>query len=81
MVVGEKPTLLGHTYDFFEEAESNLVVLDPAPEFAEQEVFGWGKVIGGMRKSRFIGRLKTSFATLMTSAVYNLIRMSRLAAA
>jgi len=46
-----------------------------------EEVFGWGKVIGGMRKSRFIGRLKTSFATLMTSAVYNLIRMSRLAAA
>jgi transposase len=46
-----------------------------------EEVFGWGKVVGGLRKSRFIGRVRTSFATLFVSAAYNLLRMSRLAAA
>jgi len=46
-----------------------------------EEVFGWGKVIGGIRKSRFIGRIKTSMTTLITSAAYNLLRMTRLAAA
>lgn len=46
-----------------------------------EEIFGWSKVIGGIRKSRFVGRLKTSLATLFVSAAYNLLRMSRLAAA
>ena len=46
-----------------------------------EEIFGWAKVIGGIRKSRFVGRLKTSFATVFVSAAYNLLRMSRLAAA
>jgi len=46
-----------------------------------EEIFGWAKVIGGIRKSRFIGQLKTSFATVFVSAAYNLLRMSRLAAA
>jgi transposase len=46
-----------------------------------EEVFGWGKVIGGMRKSRFVGLVRTSMATLITSGAYNLLRMVRLAAA
>jgi transposase len=46
-----------------------------------EEIFGWAKVIGGIRKSRFVGRLKTSVATIFVSAAYNLLRMSRLAAA
>ena len=46
-----------------------------------EEVFGWSKVIAGMRKSRFVGRVRTSMATLITSGAYNLIRMVRLAAA
>ena len=46
-----------------------------------EEIFGWAKVIGGIRKSRFVGRVRTSLATLLVSAAYNLLRMTRLAAA
>ena len=46
-----------------------------------EEIFGWEKVIGGIRKSRFVGLVKTSAATIMTSAAYNLLRMVGLATA
>jgi len=43
-----------------------------------EEVFGWGKVIGGIRKSRLVGRVKTSAATILVSAAFNLVRMVNL---
>ena len=43
-----------------------------------EEIFGWAKVIGGVRKTRFVGLMKTSAATTMVSAAYNLLRMARL---
>jgi hypothetical protein len=43
-----------------------------------EECFGWVKTIGGLRKSRFIGREKLDFQFVMTFAAYNLIRMRNL---
>jgi len=37
--------------------------------------FVWAKTIGGLRKSRLIGREKPDFRFMMTFATYNLIRM------
>lgn len=46
-----------------------------------EEIFGWMKTVGGMRKSRFIGIAKTQLAAHMVGAAYNLLRMARLQAA
>jgi transposase len=46
-----------------------------------EECFGWAKTIGGLRKSRFIGRDKLDFQFVMTFAAYNLIRMRNLGVA
>jgi len=43
-----------------------------------EQKFGWGKQIGGMRKSRFFGRKKTEAQGLIAMAAYNLIRICRL---
>ena len=43
-----------------------------------EECFGWAKNIGGLRKSRFIGREKLDFQFVLTFAAYNLIRMRNL---
>jgi len=46
-----------------------------------EEIFGWMKTVGGLRKSRFIGLVKTQLAAYMVGAAYNLLRMSRMQAA
>ena len=43
-----------------------------------EEIFGWLKTVGGMRKSRFRGRERTELQALLAGAAYNLMRMSRL---
>jgi IS5 family transposase len=43
-----------------------------------EECFGWTKTIGGLRKSRFIGREKLDFQFVMTFAADNLVRMRNL---
>ena len=43
-----------------------------------EEIFGWMKTVGGLRKSRFVGLHKTQFAAYMVGAAYNLLRMARL---
>ena len=43
-----------------------------------EEAFGWIKTIGGMRKSRFVGRAKTDWAFTFAAAAYNLVRLPRL---
>lgn len=43
-----------------------------------EEIFGWLKVIGGMRKSRFIGRARTQMAAYLSATAYNLLRLSKL---
>lgn len=43
-----------------------------------EEIFGWMKSVGGLRRSRFIGLAKTQFAAYMVGAAYNLLRMARM---
>jgi transposase len=43
-----------------------------------EEIFGWMKTVGGLRKSRFVGRAKTQLAAYMVGTAYNLLRMARL---
>ena len=45
-----------------------------------EEIFGWMKVIGGFRRTRYKGRLKTQFAAYLVGAAYNLLRMGKLVA-
>jgi hypothetical protein len=43
-----------------------------------EEIFGWGKTIGGLRRTRFRGRKRTQLAAYIIGAAYNLLRISRL---
>ena len=43
-----------------------------------EEAFGWIKTIGGMRKSRFVGRAKTDWAFTFAACAYNLVRLPKL---
>lgn len=45
-----------------------------------EEGFGWVKTIGGLRKSRFVGRDKTDWAFTLAVAAYNLVRLPKLLA-
>lgn len=40
-----------------------------------EESFRWLKTIGGLRKSRFVGRDKTDWAFTFAVAAYNLLRL------
>ena len=41
-----------------------------------EEVFGWSKTVGPLRKARFVGLAKVKAQTLFTFAAYNLTRMA-----
>ncbi len=41
-----------------------------------EEIFGWAKTVGGLRKARFVGLAKVSAQTAFTLAAYNLTRMA-----
>ena len=43
-----------------------------------EEIFGWLKTVGGLRKSRFIGQARTQIYAYFAAAAYNLLRISRL---
>lgn len=43
-----------------------------------EQVFGWLKTIGGLRKTRYKGRAKTQLYAFMAGAAYNLLRMTKL---
>jgi IS5 family transposase len=45
-----------------------------------EEIFGWMKTVGGLRKSRFVGIVRTQLAAYLVGAAYNLLRMARLQA-
>ena len=46
-----------------------------------EEIFGWGKTVGGLRKTRYRGRTKNSMWGHINAAAYNLVRLIRLAPA
>lgn len=41
-----------------------------------EEIFGWAKMVGGLRKAKFIGLAKVKAQTVFTLAAYNLTRMA-----
>jgi hypothetical protein len=43
-----------------------------------EEIFGWMKTIGGVRKTHYKGRARTQLAVWMVGAAYNLLRMAKL---
>jgi hypothetical protein len=43
-----------------------------------EEIFGWEKTVGNFRRTRFKGRARTSLASYLLGAAYNLLRMGRL---
>ena len=45
-----------------------------------EEIFGWAKTIGGLRKTRFKGRARTQLAAYIVGAAYNLLRIAKLVA-
>jgi IS5 family transposase len=45
-----------------------------------EEIFGWMKTVGGLRKTRYRGLDKVDFAGYLVGAAYNLVRLTRLVA-
>jgi transposase len=43
-----------------------------------EQIFGWKKTVGGLRKTRVRGMAKNQCQAYLTAAAYNLLRMSRL---
>ena len=43
-----------------------------------EETFGWTKMIGGLKRSRHVGRWKIYQQALVVNSAYNLLRMARL---
>lgn len=43
-----------------------------------EEIFGWLKTIGGLRKTRYKGRDRTQLAAYFVGAAYNLLRIAKL---
>ena len=43
-----------------------------------EEIFGWLKTVGGLRKSRYIGRARIAAPMLLGCAAYNLVRIGSL---
>lgn len=46
-----------------------------------EEVFGWAKTVGALRKLRYIGQARNALCVTLTAAAYNLVRMAKLEAA
>jgi Transposase DDE domain len=43
-----------------------------------EEIFGWLKTVGGLRRTRFKGRERTWMSSYFVAAAYNLTRVMRL---
>lgn len=46
-----------------------------------EEIFGWLKTVGGLRKTRYVGRWKTQLYAYAAGAAYNFLRLVNLEAA
>ena len=44
-----------------------------------EEIFGWGKTIGGLARAKLLGRWKIAQQALSVGAAYNLLRLVKLA--
>ena len=46
-----------------------------------EEIFGWMKTIGGLRKTRYRGKRRNRLWAYVNAAAYNLVRLVRMAPA
>ena len=46
-----------------------------------EEIFGWMKTVGGLRRTRYRGLEKTQMSAHLIGAAYNLLRIAKLQAA
>jgi IS5 family transposase len=46
-----------------------------------EEIFGWCKTVGGLRRTRYRGQRRTQMAAYLVGAAYNLLRISRITVA
>ncbi len=44
-----------------------------------EEIFGWLKTYGGLRKTRFVGQARVAMHAMLAASAYNLLRMAKLA--
>lgn len=44
-----------------------------------EEIFGWLKTYGGLRKTRFVGQARVALHATLAATAYNLLRMAKLA--
>ena len=45
-----------------------------------EQIFGWMKSVGGLRRSRWRGKARTQLAAYLVGAAYNLLRIAKLVA-
>ena len=43
-----------------------------------EEIFGWMKTVGGLRRTRYRGVARTGLAGYLVATAYNLVRLARL---
>jgi IS5 family transposase len=53
-------------------------LIDQARERGFEEIFGWMKMVGGFRRTRYRGLERTQLAGYLVATAYNLVRMVRL---
>ena len=46
-----------------------------------EEIFGWMKTVGGLRRTRYWGVAKTGLAGYLVATAYNLVRLIKLSPA
>ena len=46
-----------------------------------EEIFGWMKTVGGLRRTRYRGQERTGLLGYLVATAYNLVRLARLPAA
>jgi len=44
-----------------------------------EEIFGWLKTYGGLKKTRFVGQPRVATHAMLAASAYNLLRMAKLA--
>jgi IS5 family transposase len=64
----DRRTTTGHGYTASQKVRKRI-----------EEIFGWMKTVGGLRKTRYRGLERVDFAGYLVATAYNLVRLARLA--
>ena len=75
------PTTFTKNRDRLLEGDVARAFFDAVPRKRVEEVFGWMKTVGLMRKTRHRERRKVGWIFTFTAAAYNLVRIRNLCAA